>query len=1197
MKPHFTLSKLLLALTIVLLISLSANAQKIPFQGKLLENGEPVDGQKTLVFSIADPVWSETHENVQVTNGLYSLVLGSITDLPAGLFDGVESLSLNVSVDGTALTPVEIYAPISKSAFSYDVDLTTGNANAVSGIISGTGDGFNTRHTGVYGEGNALTGDNTGVYGKVNVSTISEAFNIGVLGEAYADPNGFNDGFAYGVRGQVGLGAYTGAVGVRGISSNTTGNSGFNEGGYFSANNNPTRNRGVLGIAQGDFNTGGTSENYGVWGQANNASSAKNIGVYGLAANSPTENWAGWFEGNAKVTGDLTIDGVLNATIDMSDNNEFSTTYDPNDTEAKPALSGFANGTPMGYNDGGTPNDPSDDLNIQAVAIRGTAESDGYNIGVEGIANHSVGNGEFQVGVYGRAGGDGEGIKYGLRGDLSGSNSGFTVAVRGLNAADGVPDGVSYGAWFDTRGTGATGMRNYGVRGTANKNAGQNIGVYGNAFNGDSNYAGWFDGDVQINANQMGLGKKDWEPNPERPYFTLRGTTELEDTNNPSCDDPNTPETEFCTYYPDMIWMEVTDDGEGNEMGAISLRSADGKEFRIDANGLGDLSASKAEGEFRVESEGQGRAFLFAAYDEGQDVRWGGMNLNSPSDLDNIRFGYKTWETNKELPYFRINGDWEVDNGSGEMYRPDLVWMNVSQWEDNGSPTEQLGEISFRSTSGAEFGINAYGFTGIVNNVDAKGYSLFSNRLDIPDGGGGTYKPTLGRLEVHEWGDDTNTPEVEPEQDVAHINLEAIDTNGDVISSFGMNAYGFTGIVNNVDAKGYSLISNRFDIPDGGGGTYKPTLGRLEVHEWGDDTNTPEIEPEQDVAHINLEAIDASGNVISSFGLNAYGFTSNIENLGVNGNIDLGNLYDPNESGVQISSNGNVIGNYFEILGDQQVTGDYLPGLVSIGYDNQASNGNAGWLALRHSNSGANEVESIRLNGDNGSASFAGNINVGDYLNANSNLEGGGANTNNGGNINLGGLSETTGIRMYGEFVDGDLNSVSHLALDGTSGNYVHLWGNGGIGATGDINTTANMNATAFNTTSDKRLKTNILPLNNALSNVMKMRGVSYNWIDKSRSEQLQIGVIAQEVEEVYPEFVHTNDEGMKSVNYSQMVAVLIEAIKELNTKISTLETENASLKASLAEVDGLKSQMKNLETLVAKLVQNDAVTTTTQQQ
>ncbi|MEL7004789.1 MAG: hypothetical protein AAFN93_18930 [Bacteroidota bacterium] len=50
----------------------------IPFQGKLLENGDPVSGVRQFVFSIGDVSWTET-QNLQVTDGFYSAVLGSVT--------------------------------------------------------------------------------------------------------------------------------------------------------------------------------------------------------------------------------------------------------------------------------------------------------------------------------------------------------------------------------------------------------------------------------------------------------------------------------------------------------------------------------------------------------------------------------------------------------------------------------------------------------------------------------------------------------------------------------------------------------------------------------------------------------------------------------------------------------------------------------------------------------------------------------------------------------------------------------------------------------------------------------------------------------------------------------------------------------------------------------------------------------------
>ena len=95
--------------------------------------------------------------------------------------------------------------------------------------------------------------------------------------------------------------------------------------------------------------------------------------------------------------------------------------------------------------------------------------------------------------------------------------------------------------------------------------------------------------------------------------------------------------------------------------------------------------------------------------------------------------------------------------------------------------------------------------------------------------------------------------------------------------------------------------------------------------------------------------------------------------------------------------------------------------------------------------------------------------------------------------------------------------------------------------------------ATNFNTTSDATLKTNVETLTGSLDAVKAMRGVSFDWIENGNPE---IGVIAQEVEEVLPELVNTNDEGIKSVKYGNIVAVLIEAIKEQQEQIDELKAQ-----------------------------------------
>jgi phage-related tail fiber protein len=92
--------------------------------------------------------------------------------------------------------------------------------------------------------------------------------------------------------------------------------------------------------------------------------------------------------------------------------------------------------------------------------------------------------------------------------------------------------------------------------------------------------------------------------------------------------------------------------------------------------------------------------------------------------------------------------------------------------------------------------------------------------------------------------------------------------------------------------------------------------------------------------------------------------------------------------------------------------------------------------------------------------------------------------------------------------------------------------------------------ATNFNTTSDARFKTDIVTIEDAVGLVEQLRGVTFNWVDTGAPT---IGLIAQEVEEVLPELVTTDEDGYKSVAYSNMVGVLIEAIKDQQAQIDEL--------------------------------------------
>ena len=118
------------------------------------------------------------------------------------------------------------------------------------------------------------------------------------------------------------------------------------------------------------------------------------------------------------------------------------------------------------------------------------------------------------------------------------------------------------------------------------------------------------------------------------------------------------------------------------------------------------------------------------------------------------------------------------------------------------------------------------------------------------------------------------------------------------------------------------------------------------------------------------------------------------------------------------------------------------------------------------------------------------------------------------------------------------MNSLDLFRLTGTAGT---------IRATNDI--------IAYYS-SDNRLKDVKGLVQNALEKVIQLNGVQFDWIAKEGIHENtghDIGIIAQEIEAFFPEIVVTRSNGYKAVKYEKLVAVLIEAIKDLNEKIEKL--------------------------------------------
>jgi len=97
---------------------------------------------------------------------------------------------------------------------------------------------------------------------------------------------------------------------------------------------------------------------------------------------------------------------------------------------------------------------------------------------------------------------------------------------------------------------------------------------------------------------------------------------------------------------------------------------------------------------------------------------------------------------------------------------------------------------------------------------------------------------------------------------------------------------------------------------------------------------------------------------------------------------------------------------------------------------------------------------------------------------------------------------------------------------------------------------------------SDLRLKKDVGPLIQPPEDILKLRGVRFKWHDATDDDSYAMGLVAQEVEEFFPEAVGTGPDGMKGINYSALIAPLIETLKQQQSQIGELRVEIAALRA-----------------------------------
>jgi uncharacterized coiled-coil protein SlyX len=171
-----------------------------------------------------------------------------------------------------------------------------------------------------------------------------------------------------------------------------------------------------------------------------------------------------------------------------------------------------------------------------------------------------------------------------------------------------------------------------------------------------------------------------------------------------------------------------------------------------------------------------------------------------------------------------------------------------------------------------------------------------------------------------------------------------------------------------------------------------------------------------------------------------------------------------------------------------------------------------------------------------------------------------GSSTPLGGTITLATITGGSGI------VSGSIQVLGSSTIhSGSANNYQFNSIGVGVAASATAGRIDASNDIVAFSSSDIRFKENIKPIENALQKISKISGNTYDWKAENKIEHgyegNDVGVIAQEIEEVLPQLVQTRENGYKAVKYDKLVALLIEGIKEQQTQIHSLTLEIEKLK------------------------------------
>ncbi|WP_420580905.1 tail fiber domain-containing protein [Reichenbachiella sp.] len=1060
---------------------MSAQNQRIPFQGTLYQSGTAVQGTVNITFTIADPVWTETHENVSVTQGVYAVVLGETTPFPDDMFTTGETPQVVVNIGGTDVAIVDLHAPYISEAIvgknipgqierTFDEDGTEFNGLTI--VVDGAGDAQTAAFEGV---AQSLT-QNTGVEG----FAVSGAGNVdtqnGLYGQAAGDGTGNHRGvMGYGAgagkynhglkgyaagagNGDTGQGYGEGSINF-GVEGNATGNAWNNtgvEGSNFGTEG--VWNFGVHGIS--NAGTGTEVENTGVAGKA--FGSGINYGVYGLA-DGGEENWAGYFDGDVKVTGTFSAEGSL----------EQSSTSESGQTDDQVTMSSVVSGDGSGRHYG---------MIIDASSAAGR-----QNNGIRADA-HGPGRPE------------GEGYSANRGGDFWGyGNQQDNIGVQGI--ANGDAGNNNYGGFFNAYATTGT---NYGIRASAS--------------GGVENWAGYFDGDVNVDGELMVNGE------------SLTSLTTLPDTLNSV--------------------NESTEPGRHSAVEGISKTTG----WNSGVEGYAESLTGNGEHQTGVygvatgTGEGKHRGVVGVSQGGGKYNHGIFGNATGAGNGDTGQ-GYGEGSINFGVEGSSSGNAWNNTGVEGSNYGTEGVWnFGVHGISNAGTGTE----VENTGVAGKAFGsgIN-YGVYGLADGGEENYAGYFEGDLVVNN----------GRFSINNANGDQS--------------IRMGDFSGG--SMYAYNDVGAnTGWFGNTGNNGFMQLVDYDDTGADGEGAILAGFwaGRPEFYmELANGEHLVDLGIQDEKGYFWLRGLDGSELSMDSHGI--HGLSEGV--FGSNGH-DYVNIGAQTWEGNNGDQRGFV---HLSGTDDGLSTGDKQRAYFEV---KDYGSGSFGILGLKNSTDDGegNGLTTVFLNGENGDASFNGNVHAGSFE----------SNGDNDSRMGIGAGGINMGQNAYSNGIVMNYDNMGGGVFEMYSGDTQQVFLNGNNGDASFQGTAwANFfeSPNGFNSSSDARFKKNVKSIDGALAKTQQLNGYTYNW-NKLAAKQKgitnkeeQVGVLAQELEAVFPQLVKTDDEGYKSVNYAALTAVLIEAVKELSEQVTNLQGENAELKAELTKVDELEIKIDLIQKLLAK--------------